>query len=420
MVRILLTNTNCSWNAGSAAQVISTVETINEYIKDANFVLISDNIPELDNRHCREYGVKAVGPTRKNPFSKHAYTLKLLASINSLTRSGTWAILKRIGIHANRLIDTTVLKEYSTSDLIIDLSGDSFSDYGNYSIFSILSILIGLSFGKKIALYSQSIGPFRRISVPLVKLCLNKSNLIVIREVETENILKKIGVNFTHTYLAPEIAFLLKSAPPEKTSEIFQKEGISKSNRPLIGLGTNIFVHNGLKSGNESDVILMANIADFLVEKIGAQVILIPHVIIPAQYNFEDDRFLSQEIFQRIKNKDNVRLINGDYTAVELKGIIGQCDLFIGTRMHSNIASTSMYIPTVALSWSHKYHGIMRMLGQEEYCCDFRIATFDDITQKISAAWQNKSEIREELILRVPEIKKSAFKTGELIKNLIN
>ncbi len=84
MVRILLTNTNCSWNAGSAAQVISTVETINEYIKDANFVLISDNIPELDNRHCSEYGVKAVGPTRKNPFSKHAYTLKLLASINSL------------------------------------------------------------------------------------------------------------------------------------------------------------------------------------------------------------------------------------------------------------------------------------------------------------------------------------------------
>ncbi|NIN03283.1 MAG: polysaccharide pyruvyl transferase, partial [Hydrotalea flava] len=73
----------------------------------------------------------------------------------------------------------------------------------------------------------------------------------------------------------------------------------------------------------------------------------------------------------------------------ELKGIIGRCDLFIGARMHSNIASISMHVPTVALAWSHKYHGIMKMVEQEKYVCDIRTTTFNELVSKINDAWSN-------------------------------
>ena len=88
--------------------------------------------------------------------------------------------------------------------------------------------------------------------------------------------------------------------------------------------------------------------------------------------------------------------------------------------MHSNIASTSMKIPTIAIAWSHKYAGIMRMLDQEEYVCDIRTTTFDEIVVKINDAWSNKDVIRTKLASKNVEMEKSAIYSCKLINMLAN
>ena len=92
----------------------------------------------------------------------------------------------------------------------------------------------------------------------------------------------------------------------------------------------------------------MAQLVDFVAENRGAQVVLIPHVIAPSWW-LPDDRFVCQEICRQARNKDSVGFIGHDHTPEELKGIIGQCALFIGSRMHANIAALSMCVPTIAL-----------------------------------------------------------------------
>ena len=87
--------------------------------------------------------------------------------------------------------------------------------------------------------------------------------------------------------------------------------------------------------------------------------------------------------------------------------------------MHTNIFATSMSVPTVGLGWSHKSYGIMKMIGQEKYCCDFRTTDLNEIIQKINEAWEDRDKIKNDLASRMPELYESIQQTGELIKNVV-
>jgi len=420
LAHIVLTNTNCSWNKGSAAQVVSTTETLRKIIPGANFTLIS-NYPNLDFDLCEKNNVKVVGVFSKNLFLKHFKLLRYFTLLYYVLRCALWATLSKVRLNAQKLLATEVLAEYAMADLILDLSGDTFSDQKAIALGSVLGILPGILLGKKIAVFSQSIGPFRGATKPIARFCLNQVDLIVIREALTWKYLKAIGVHNASTYLAAEIAFLLKPASGKEVQEILQKEGVNQNERerPLIGIGTNALVSGALKSKSEIYLTLMAKTTDYLVESLNAKIVFISHVIIPPQYGSHDDRYVAENIYQMIRNKKSVKIIKGDYSPGELKGVISQCDLFIGARMHSNIASTSMHVPTIALSWSHKYKGIMRMLEQEQYVCEIGTTTLDELTDKINTAWSNRAEIRRTLASKTPELEESAFHSCKLVKMLL-
>ncbi|XES78265.1 MAG: polysaccharide pyruvyl transferase family protein [Candidatus Bathyarchaeia archaeon] len=417
MTNILLINTNCSWNKGSAAQVVSTVETLRKVIPNSRFTLVSINCPDLDAKLCSRYGVNVVGFSNKSPFSRFAYVQSFFRLSNLLLRSHIWSSFNNAGIDVDFLISENVLEQYHSSDLVIDLAGDSFSDHGAFSIFPLLYGYIAVAFKKKIVVYSQSIGPFKKVMNPIAKIYLNKADLVVVRENETIEILKKIG--FSNVKLAAEIAFAMKPASQNRIEEIFAKEKVP-TRVPIVGIGTNELIYKLYKSNRESYLSLTAKMADYIVEHMGAQVLLIPHVIIPEQYAVNDDRYISKLVLERVKHKEKIKMVTGDYSPEELKGIIGQCSLFIGSRMHSNIASLSMCVPVVALGWSHKYKGIMEMAGQGKYSMMFKTARYTEIIQKLDEAWKNRAAIRAELESTVPVLEASVLDSGLLIRELLD
>jgi colanic acid/amylovoran biosynthesis protein len=357
---------------------------------------------------------------KTNLFLKHFRLLKLFKLLHCFFRCALWVVLNRLGLNVSKLLNDEILSEYAKSDIIVDLSGDTFSDKEARALFSILGIFIGMVLGKKIAVFSQSIGPFNKLTKPIARFCLNMVDLIVIREDVTKKYLRHIGVNNACTYLAGEIAFLLEPASTLKVREILMKENINANERnvPLVGVGTSALISGTFKSKNNFYVSLMAEITDYIVEKLNGRIIYISHIIIPPNYDSHDDRYVAEEIFQLARNKDKIKIVKGDYSPEELKGIIGQCDLFIGARMHSNIASTSLHVPTLAIAWSHKYIGIMRMLEQEKYVCDIRTTTFEDLALKVNDAWSNRDAIRKNLALKAAEMEKSALYSCELVKML--
>ena len=411
MTKIIFTNTSiCGWNKGSAAQVISTIKILKHFIPNASFTLISRRPNDINQ--ATKYRLKVV-----NYFSKNSRTMELLFlyhHVADLFRCEIAIMLRKIGLKVNSLLNEKYLKEYAGADLIVDLSGDSFSDSkGGNSPINSLGILIGVLFKKPIIFFSQSIGPFKRWTMPLTKFCLNKANLIIVREEITKNYLEEMGVK-SPIHLTADCAFVLEPAPYESIEKILLKENIYPNKKPFIGISANAMLDD--KENNY--VNSMAQLIDYVIEKVNAQVVFVPHVV--GINGRGDDRVMGEKIYNLTKNKENINLIKGDYSPEELKGIIGLCDIFVGGRMHANIAAISSCVPTIATAWSHKYYGIMRTVGQEKYVCDFKTMTFEELKSKVDDLWENKEKIQEELKVKVEDQKELAWYSGKLVRDLLN
>jgi len=367
---------------------------------------------KLDSKLCKPHNVRVVSniswriPHRNIlPFIYYRIFLPLSDT--------SWAILLKIGLNP-MCIKNSRIKEFYSSNITIDLSGDSFSDSrGGFSISIDSVILLSLSLKKPIVLFSQSIGPFNRWTLPLAKFCLNKVNLIIVREQITKNYLEKIGIK-SPIYITADCAFVLDHAPYKRIKDILTEENIYLNNRPLVGISVNAMLDD--KDNNYVNSI--AQIIDYIIEKLDAQIVFVPHVV--GVNGKGDDRIIGEKIYKLAKNKENINLIKGDYSPEDLKGIIGLCDLFIGGRMHANIAALSSCVPTVATAWSHKYYGIMKTVGQEKYVCDFRTMNFEELKSIVDDLWGNKEKIRNELNVNVEEQKRLAWYSGELVMDLLN
>jgi len=413
MTNILFTNTNCSCNKGSAAQIISTKKILEKYIPEANFLLLSQ-YPSLNAKYCNTFGIQTI----KNLWADfpllnrygYLYFITIFPLINILLY-----ILFKLGLNHNILKNSTI-KAYIDADIIIDLSGDSYLDKkGFFSFYLSSNLLLAIALKKPIILYSQTIGPFKKILVPFNRFCLNKVNLIMVREKITKSYLEKIEIKSDKIKLMPDCAFVLDSEPPIKIQNLIIED--EKNNKkPIVGISLNVI----LDSLNKEYTIIMAQTIDYLIKKYDVQVILVPHVIIAHEGCQQDDRDLGKKICNFVNEKNNIILLNDDYSPEELKGIIGLSTIFIGGRMHANIAALSNNIPTIAISWNNKYEGIMKDLKQEKYVIQLQNLNVNDLKSKIDDLWINKELIQIKLKLKTDEMKMDVIHSGKNIIGILN
>jgi len=414
--KILIVNTNCSWNKGSEAQVISVVFAVKKLNPNVSFTLSSFSL-NLDKKPCSRYGLSVFGyyskwfsGQKKNLFF---YSIRLLLSSFYCS---SCMLIQAFGLaDAKKLLKKEKYSaKYSEADLILDLSGDSFTDLKHRAIFNIVPMVPALMLKKPLVPFSQTIGPFSYLSLPLAKLCLKKSSFIVVREDYTRNYLKRIGCD-KRMYIAADCAFLLEPASSERVYSIFQENGLSEIKRPIIGIS----VSSLIITHNDEYLKTLAKLVDYLTDNKDVNILLIPHVISSVNWNF-DDQWANEQLYKLLRNREHVSLIKGDYTPCELKGLIGQCDIFIGSRMHANIASLSQGIPTVAIGWSDKYSGIMKRLGMLEYVCRYETVTFDELRTKVDYIFAKKDEIRHKLMSKIKSEKDTALESVKLLCSCIH
>ncbi len=411
MTKILFINTNCSWNKGSAAQVISASEILKKYIPNASFTLIS-YCPEIDEMHSKKYNINIIGHFGENRVNFRRMILLFSYHLSmALFCSILYRLLQKFKLEISYLSNNKYIYSYNHADIIIDLSGDSFSDIKTISIVNSLGILIGIVLKKPIVFFSQSIGPFNKWNLPITRFCLNKASLVIVREEITKKYLENIVNINSPIHLTADCAFILPYENIDKT--MIDKTVINK--RPFVGISVNALTDD--QKGIY--VNIMAQLIDYIAEKFDALIIFVPHVVSPIRDGKWDDRTTGEKIYNLSGHKDNIVLIGDDHSPEKLKGIIKLCDIFIGGRMHANIAALSCCIPTIAISWSHKYYGIMRTLGQEEYVCDSETMNLEELKSKVDVLLANKDHIHKELESRIEQQKELAFFSGKLVSDLI-
>ncbi|WP_139903839.1 polysaccharide pyruvyl transferase family protein [Clostridium thermarum] len=306
------------------------------------------------------------------------------------------------------------------ADLVLDISeGDSFSDIYGLKRFVLHSILklYTLHLKKGLILMPQTIGPFKN---PIVKKVaaniIRRSQKVYTRDKISYNIVTdSLKVSSQNLKCSPDMAFYMEPVLPMKVKDLFYQ-----GEKNLIGVNISALLYNG--GYNKSNMFSLKTdykelIDDFLAHiltKTDANVILVPHVL-DKDIEIEDDFRLCEKIYEEIKEKyrGRVRTLDKFYAENELKGIISQCDFFVGSRMHACIAAISTTVPTMPIAYSRKFAGIWEDLGLGRCVSDPREESKEDIIVKFDSLYSERADINQQLREKVPQVKNA-------IRELIN
>ena len=288
-------------------------------------------------------------------------------------------VLEKIGIRL-RLWKTAraALDEISSADAIINVGGGNINSVIPGELYKkCTTYIIAHLLNKPVFLSGQTMGPYYGlISKFYARYAINKVKMITFRDKDVSKIrLNQLGVNRPEMFDAADDSISLKGIDSAKARTLLEKETnipFDKLKSKLIVVlnmkaSLNIFKGKDRSSDLNSEIELMAIIADKLIENYSANVILLPTDFSDAV----DDRVPHKQIYEKITHKDSAYMVTGQYIDDELIGMIACADVAIGARYHFNVFAALKFIPFLGIASGiyqrTKLQGLANLCGLE-YC----------------------------------------------------
>jgi colanic acid/amylovoran biosynthesis protein len=321
-----------------------------------------------------------------------------------------------IKLHLKPLYRPEVIDQYQRADLVISSGHEPFMDgsffqnrypllfWGAYDVFIVKKV-----FGKPFITFPQSVGPFKTIIGRfLAKFIFNNLDAILLREDISSELLGNLGIGATK-YVMADIAFLFEDSVESR----FQLQ------KPVVGVSP-CFYHGMSNVSKQEYLFAVSNVLDYLVATHNLNVVFLPsqveRAITDPEEEMPNDVKVCSMIVQNMKYRDRTRIVNVQ-TAAEFRGLIGQLDLLMTTRMHPSIFACTEDVPFVMIVYEHKQTGLLKELRQEALSVDMNEISFDRLRSKVEFAWSNKEKIKEQLASQTHTIQEST-ETG--IKKIIS
>lgn len=403
-MKIVITNHTGARNRGCEALVLSKILGFKSQLQESSFEILTHD-PLYDSWRFKDYGLVKFSYLTRTP--EHTSSKLVNSLIYGVARQ-----LEKLPFLSKRF-DVTAQNSLRNADIIIPSGGDIFtSDYHNLK--KHLSILLSSHSNAKIYLCGHTIGPFKPKDEVYFKKVIKRASLISVRESESYEYLKSLNLDVP-VYLTADVAFTLPTMDTDAAeSYLVSRYGISSKENSFVALS----ISQGIIKYSNLDVSSyykqFADFINYLNDK-GKACLLIPHVMEVNPNN--NDVIACEEVFGLIKDPSQNRIIFGEPSAVQFKGIIGLCECLVGTRTHSTIASLSQLVPTVSVAYSRKAYGIMYDVFGEELGNKLIVPVTEMSLDKLinSYEFSIKSPPKSR---RIDEIKKLSEKNFELIKEL--
>jgi colanic acid/amylovoran biosynthesis protein len=106
--------------------------------------------------------------------------------------------------------------------------------------------------------------------------------------------------------------------------------------------------------------------------------------------------------------------VDANISAAEVKSVIGDCDLLVGSRYHALIAALSQGIPVAAIGWSHKYEELLKEANLSANMLSLGDSTVQVLTS-VDSIIEHLSQSRTSIQSRLPGIKASAATALEVL-----
>ena len=337
---------------------------------------------------------------------------------------------------------TPFIDEVMKADLVIDFSGDIWGDNANFLgddrfMVGLIKDRVAQLLGKKVVMLAGSPGPFsNKETLGFAQEVFKEFLLVTNREGVSIDLLERGGFDVTKTKSLACPAFLFEPVKGPKVEEIIKKEKLSSKDKPVVGFilcGWNFEVGPFDKENrDDSEFIIFAESVEYLTEELGARVCLISHSngfdIPPAPFKLKHGRdYVIIKQLERILHERGISndfyTINDVYDTWQTKTIIKNFDMLVSGRIHGAVAALSQSVPTVIIDYghepkAHKLIGFAKVVGVKDFVAD--PCVFSDLKLKIDRCYNKRSEYKEYLENKIPEVQALARKNFELLKDIVD
>ncbi len=392
-----------SGNRGVQALGAALISLCAEASDSMEVVLLQEN-RNSDSAAFRVGGVRqqiAVVHARNSPRThpRHHLLWILVAAL-------IYRALPRGRLRAAVADSTPWIKAVADAKFVGDVrGGDSFSDIYGFRRFlmGFLKAWTVILVKGSIVQFPQTYGPYKNsLARWLAAFLLKRSSVIIARDKKSQELAQKLAGPDKTVFLSPDVAFSLFAV---RADSVVTSPPILKSTCPkIIGLNVNGLVYSGGYTRNDmfglklNYAAFLQKLAEALLTRSPGELWLVPHTF-AAPGDVEDDleasRLLREALPQELRRR--VRIVSRDYDANEIKGIIGTCDFFIGSRMHACIGALSQGIPCIGVAYSQKFRGVFESVGMADWVIDGREYRDEDAVMRILDLYSQRDAVRAPL-----------------------
>lgn len=265
------------------------------------------------------------------------------------------------------------LQSLCDAELAISCPGGYLEDSNFAYLVNCISILVASRLAKSVVLAPQSIGPIgSRIGRFMIRRVIDRVDIVFLRERESLTCLTEIlGSNAgdlirDKVRVVGDVAFWFTRKPTDRSGEGQALLSLAEGKK-ILGLTVVDWSFPQVRNSSKAREQYLRSLSELIehVHASGSHKIVIFNQV-------ESD--LSLAYYLRQLHPEIIVDIS-ERECATYSGLIGMCDLFVGTRFHSCIFALLNAVPTTAIAYLPKTMGMMRDLGLQEHVIDITEVT---------------------------------------------
>jgi len=319
------------------------------------------------------------------------------------------------------LTNQATVNAFREADLILSRGSHIVYDNQNSRIRSILGIymlifpfLLAKRLNRKYVMYAHSISRLEiNINRKLFSYIMRYCHKILVREeLSLENMINYYKIGQDKVILVPDAACAFETPKAETKNKISARYSLPYDDF----LAVTVVRWSIDPKKTEACLDGMAATIDFLLESGVVSKCALVLQVRKGPADWEDDREVTENLLNRIKNSDKALIIEDDWIPEVLIAIYGAAKLTMVTRFHSMMFSLIGGTPPLSIAFSGpKSTGMMQLMGLGEFVLDQTNFSFNKAKNKLQKILSQRSELEELIKQRIAVMRKEALDSPKLL-----
>ncbi len=308
-------------------------------------------------------------------------------------------------VAVRKLSRDEILPEIRRLDLLVLGGGGILFDAEVHTY--LREVLLAVEYKVPVMLYAVGAGPLKNPKAQeLTCRALEAVEAITVRDRESRKILEETGVQ-REIVVTADPALLLEPEPLPQGA--LEREDLT--GEKLIGMSVREPGTAAPDLSEERYHELLANAADFMIDRFGADVVLVPmeRQVLDMQH--------CHAVVSKMLRAPHARVLRGHYSSGQMLTLVSRFDFVVGMRLHFLIFAALASVPFVALPYASKVRGFLDEFKIE--APPLKLVNAGRLLAHVDQCWDQRRALQNKIRRHLPELRRRALQSNDILATIL-